>query len=377
MIGMFGKRYRLFSVFGFEIKLDASWFILAFLITWTLGVGYFPAVLPGLSTATYWTMGVAGALGLFASIVLHELGHAVVAQRNDIPMKGITLFIFGGVAEMSAEPPSAGAEFRMAVAGPIVSVVLGGLLLGATVGLGGVLPVAARTVIGYVGALNLILAVFNLIPAFPLDGGRILRAYLWHRRGDISSATHTSSRVGSTFGLVLMVLGVVSFLTGAIIPGIWYFVLGLFLRGLARASYQQVLLREALEGEPVRRFMKADPVTVPPTISVRELVEDYIYRHHHKLYPVVEDGRLAGCVSVRQVRDVPKEEWDERQVAQIASDCNRGNTISADADAMEALKIMRNSGSSRLLVTRGGVLEGVITLKDLLEFFALRVELES
>jgi Zn-dependent protease/CBS domain-containing protein len=377
MIGMFGRRYRLFSIFGFEIKLDASWFVLAFLITWTLGMGYFPAVVPGLTRTTYWVMGVAGALGLFASIVLHELGHAVVAQRNDIPMKGITLFIFGGVAEMKAEPPSAGAEFRMAVAGPIVSFVLGGLLLGTTATLGGLLPLSVRTVIGYVGLLNIILAVFNLIPAFPLDGGRIFRAFLWHRRGNLASATQTASRVGSAFGLVLMVLGVVSFLSGAIIQGIWAFVLGLFLRGLSSASYQQVLLREALEGEPVRRFMKDNPVTVPPSISVRQLVEDYIYRHHHKLYPVVEDGRLTGCVSVKQVRDIPKEEWEARQVAEIASGCNRENTISGDADAMEALKMMRTSGSSRLLVTRNGELEGVITLKDLMEFFALRVELES
>jgi Zn-dependent protease/CBS domain-containing protein len=373
---MFGKGYRLFSLSGFEIRLDASWFVLALLVTWTLAVGYFPAALPGFAPATYWMMGVAGALGLFGSIVLHEFSHAVVARRYDLPMKGITLFIFGGVAEMSAEPPSPRAEFMMAAAGPLASVVIGVALLGVAAVLSGAFPIAAIEVIQYLGALNLILAAFNMVPAFPLDGGRILRSYLWHRSGDLARATRVSSKVGSGFGLVLMALGVAVFLTGGLVPGIWYFVLGMFLRGLAGASYQQVLLRRALEGEPVRRFMKSDPVTVSSGMSVRELVEDYVYRHHHKLYPIVDDGRLAGCVTVKQIRTLPREEWDTKQVAQIASGCTDANTISPDADAMEALKLMRSSGQSRLLVTRNGHLEGVITLKDLLEFFALRVELE-
>lgn len=374
---MFGKRYRLFSVYGFEIRLDASWFVLAFLVTWTLAVGYFPAAAPGFQPGTYWMMGVAGALGLFGSIVLHELSHAVVARRNAIPMKGITLFIFGGVAEMSAEPPSAGAELRMAAAGPAASVVIGAVLYAMGTALSGPIPAPALEVIRYLAWLNLILAVFNMIPAFPLDGGRILRAYLWHRRGSLTSATHTSSKVGGAFGLLLMALGIASFLTGALVFGIWYFVLGLFLRGLAKASYQQVLLKEALEGEPVSRFMKADPVTVPSDITLRELVEDYVYRFHHKLYPVVDGGRLTGCVTVRQLREVPREKWEEQRVGDIAAGCSRENSIPADMDALEALKLMRNTNSSRLLVTSNGSLQGVITLKDLLEFFALRVELES
>jgi CBS domain-containing protein len=243
--------------------------------------------------------------------------------------------------------------------------------------MGGALPAPAVEVVRYLGWLNLILAGFNLIPAFPLDGGRMLRAYLWHRRGNLTKATHTSSKVGSAFGFVLMALGVATFLAGGLVPGLWYFVLGMFLRGLARSSYQQVLLKEALEGEPVRRFMKSDPITVTSDITLRELVEDYVYRHHHKLYPVVDDGQLAGCVTVRQLRAVPREEWEQRRVGDIASGCNRENTIPADTDALEAMRIMRNTGSSRLLVTSNGRLEGVITLKDLLEFFALRVELEA
>ena len=303
---MFGKRYRLFSVYGFEIRIDASWFVLAFLVTWTLAIGFFPAIAPGLSRNTYWVMGVLGAFGLFGSIVLHELAHAIVARRNDIPMKGITLFIFGGVAEMGADPPSAGAELRMAAAGPIASVLIGGILYLLSAATAAFVPAPAVEVLRYLGWLNLILAAFNMIPAFPLDGGRILRAYLWHRRGSLRKATHTSSRVGAAFGLLLMALGIASFLGGMIVPGIWYFVLGTFLRGLARSSYQQVLLKEALEGEPVSRFMKRDPVTVSADISLRELVEDYVYRHHQKLYPLVEGGELEGCVSVNQLREIPR-----------------------------------------------------------------------
>jgi CBS domain-containing protein len=290
-------------------------------------------------------------------------------------MRGITLFIFGGVAEMDAEPPSAKAEFLMAAAGPLASAVLGGLLLGIAT-LSGGWPAPVGAIVGYLGTINLILAAFNLIPAFPLDGGRVLRAFLWHRRRDLASATRTASRVGAAFGLVLMMLGAVVFLFGGLIAGIWYFVLGLFLRGLAAASYQQVLLRRALEGEPVRRFMKTDPVTVSASTSVRELVEDYVYRHHHKLYPVVEQGHLAGCVTLDQVRALPSEQWENHRVGDIAAACSASNTIDPDADALDALKLMRRSGASRLLVASNGTLEGVITLKDLLEFFALKVELE-
>jgi Zn-dependent protease/CBS domain-containing protein len=372
---MFGKRYRLFSLFGFEVRLDASWFFLALLVAWTLAAGTFPATTPGLSPAGYWTMGIAGTLGLFASIVLHEFSHALVARRNRLPMRGITLFIFGGVAEMDAEPPSAKAEFLMAAAGPLASVVLGGLLLGIAA-ISGWWPAPVRAVVGYLGTINLILAAFNLIPAFPLDGGRVLRAFLWHRRGDLASATRTASRVGAGFGLLLMMLGAVTFLFGGVVSGIWYFVLGLFLRGLATASYQQVLLRRALEGEHVRRFMKTDPVTVSPSTSVQQLVDDYVYRHHHKLYPVVEHGHLAGCVTLDGIRALPRGEWENHRVGDIAAACSASNTIDPGADALDALKLMRRSGSSRLLVARAGRLEGVITLKDLLDFFALKVELE-
>lgn len=372
---MFGKGWRLFSLSGFEVRLDPSWLVLAVLVAWSLAT-YFPTVVHGYAPITYWAMGIATTAGLFVSIVLHEFAHSVVARRHDLPMRGITLFIFGGVAEMGSEPPSATAEFRMAAAGPALSVVLGLVLLGVNALAATVSPAPVRAVVDYLGSLNLMLAAFNLIPAFPLDGGRVLRAILWRRSGNLTTATRTASRIGTGFGVVLMVLGAIVFLSGLIVQGIWYFVLGMFLRRLAAESYQQVLMRRALEGEPVRRFMTTDVVTIPPTATVQELVDDYVYRSHHKLYPVVDGGRLQGCVTTERIRTIPREEWGRRHVSDIAAHCSPDNSIAPDADAMQALDQMRRARTSRLLVASDGRLDGILTLKDLLAFFALKVELE-
>jgi CBS domain-containing protein len=221
------------------------------------------------------------------------------------------------------------------------------------------------------------LALFNLIPAFPLDGGRVLRSALWEWKGSLRWATMITSRLGSGFGILLMVLGAVSVVSGQW-SGIWLVLVGLFVRNAAQMSYQQLLMRRALEGEPVARFMKADPVTVPRGISVAELVESYIYRHHFKLYPVLDDsGRLAGCVTTRQVRELPREEWDRTTVGALAKGCQPENTVTPATDAMQALSLMSRTGVSRMLVVEGDRLVGILTLKDLLQFFALKMELEN
>lgn len=373
---MFGRRIHLFTVYGFKIRLDASWFILAVLVTWSLATGFFPVVVPNLSPTAYWLLGAGGALGLFTSIVVHELSHAVVARRNQIPMRGITLFIFGGVAEMDAEPPSAGAEFRMAAAGPLASFAIGAVLfLTQTVVR---LPVPVAALVGYLGTINVVLAIFNLVPAFPLDGGRILRAALWHRWRNLRRATRVASTVGNTFGLLLIVGGIYLVVArGEFIGGMWLALIGMFVRNAATASYQRVLLRRALEGEPVRAFTRGNPVSVPSWLSVQSLVDDVIYRHHHKFYPVVDDGRLTGCVSIDDVTAIPREDWRHRRVADIARVCSVENTIHPDADALDALHAMRRGGRSRMIVAEDGNLVGILSIKDLLEFFALKAELEE
>jgi Zn-dependent protease len=377
---MFGQRIHLFRAFGIPIRLDLSWFIVFIYATWSLATRLFPSMVPGLPPAVAWWMGAAGALGLFGSVLLHELGHAVTARRLGVQMRGITLFLFGGVAEMADEPHTPKEEFLIAIAGPVVSVALAGLMLGAA-GLAqmGGWPVALVTVLWYLGMVNGVLVLFNMVPAFPLDGGRVLRSALWHWQGSLRRATRIASTIGSAFGLLLIAWGVWRVLAyGDLFGGLWAFLIGLFLRHAAEMSYQQLLLRRALEGEPVARFMHTHPVTVPRHISVEQLVEDYVYRHHFKFYPVVDEaGNLVGCVSTRQIKALPRDEWARQTVGAVAEPCREENTVTPATDAMRALSRMSRTGTSRLMVVDGNHLLGVLSLKDLLKFFALKMELEE
>ncbi|MFO7981113.1 MAG: site-2 protease family protein [Candidatus Aminicenantes bacterium] len=373
---MFGKGIKLIKLFGFEVKIDFSWLLLGLLITWTLAQGLFPHFYEGLSTTTYWLMGVAGALGLLVSIVFHELWHSLIARKFGLPMKGITLFIFGGVAEMTEEPPSPKAEFFMAVAGPVSSVVLGLGFFGVTfLGESTGWPQSVTGVFNYLAILNLILAGFNLIPAFPLDGGRVLRSILWGWKDDLRWATQLSSKIGGAFGIALIIFGVIEVIMGNFIGGIWMALIGMFIRGASQTAYQQMLLRRSLEGEKVRRFMKSNPVTVSSSLSVEDLVEDYIYKHHYKMYPVVDDEKLTGCVTINQVKEIPKEERDQHKVEELVQSCSEKNTISPDEDAMEALSTMKKNHTSRLMVVDNGKLVGVISLKDMMGFLSLKIDL--
>jgi Zn-dependent protease len=379
---MFTRQIELFKLFGVSIKIDLSWFIIVVLLVWSLAVGYFPMVYPDLAEGPaswiYWWMGLAGTIGLFASVVFHELAHALMARQYGLPMKGITLFIFGGVAEMTEEPPTAISEFMVAIAGPIASVIVsiasfGLAILGANLGW----PTSVNGVLWYLGFINAVLVAFNIIPAFPLDGGRVLRSILWHFKGNLRWATRITSAIGSAFGILLIVLGVVQFIMGNFIGGIWMALLGMFLRGAAQMSYQQLLVRRALEGEPVRRFMHTDVQSVEPDISLQDLVEDYVYRYHYKMFPVVENGNVTGCVTTRNVRDVPREQWSRTKVREIAVPCDQDNSIDVSEDAMDALKKMSQTGASRLMVLEDGHLRGIISLKDMLKFISLKVELEE
>jgi Zn-dependent protease/CBS domain-containing protein len=376
---MFGKRINLFKLLGFQVRIDMSWIILALLVAWSLSSGLFPLYYKDLSTSTYWIMGIIGTVGLFLSIVFHEFCHSVVARKYGVPMKGITLFIFGGMAEMSEEPTSAKAEFMMAVAGPISSV-LAGLAFYGLLAIGNqaawISPV--RGVLAYLAWINMILAAFNLLPAFPLDGGRVLRSILWGVKKNLRWASRISSRVGSLFGFAMILFGFLSFFRGNFIAGLWWSLIGMFLHSAAKMSYQQLLTRKALEGETVRRFMKEDPVTVPSSARVDQLVEDYIYRYHFKMFPVVESsGKLLGCVTTKDVKALPKEEWGKKSVGEIAASCSEANTIRSGEDAVKALSRMSQNSMSRLMVVDDGHLAGVITLKDMLKFLSLKVELED
>lgn len=375
---MFGHSVRLFKLFGFEVKIDLSWLILAVLITWTLAKGWFPYTYKNFSTETYWLMGVAGAIGLFLSIVFHELSHSLVARQYGIPMRGITLFIFGGVAEMNDEPPSAKSEFMMAIAGPIASIVIGAIfyVINSAINVT-VSSQPTYAVIDYLAYINLILAGFNLVPAFPLDGGRVLRSGLWWWKKNLRWATRISSQIGAAFGIFLIVIGAVSFFAGNFVGGVWWFLIGMFLHRASRMSYQQLLVRKAIEGENIERFMKTDPVTVSPSMTLEDLVEDYIYKHHYKMFPVVDHEKLVGCVRVDQVKEIPKDQRKAQTVSDIADKCSEDNTVSPKTDAVKVLSKMRQSGNSRLMVVENSHLVGIVSLKDMLSFLSFKIDLED
>lgn len=376
---LFGRRLTLCTLFGFRLNLDVSWLFLVLLVTWSLAAGFFPARVPGLTPATYWSMGIAGTIGLMASLVFHELSHSLVARRFGMRIRGITLFIFGGVAEMTDEPPSATAELLMALAGPAASLVLGALFYAvASIGVAAAAPMAFNVVAAYLGLINLMLAVFNLVPAYPLDGGRVLRALLWGWKNDIRWATRLAAAAGSGFGFVLMAMGLFAVIIGHdLITGLWWFVIGLFLHSAARASYTQVMIRDVLGNTTAAALMTADPITVSPEITLAALVENFIYTYHHEQFPVVDHGRLLGMVGAREARGVPRGEWAARSVSEVMAPRTDVNCIDARTPAQRALSLMNETANTRLAVTDHGQLVGILTLKDLLRVIALRIDLEG
>ncbi|HTU92400.1 MAG TPA: site-2 protease family protein [Gemmataceae bacterium] len=374
---MFGTRWQLFRLLGIPIRVDASWLIILALLTWTLGLQFRPE-LPGMAPLSLWLLALMTALGFFLCIVLHELGHAVTARQLDISMNGITLFLFGGVAEMEGEPPTPLSEFLMAIAGPLVTVVLI-LIFGplALLGLSLNWAKSAQLVCRYLTIINIGVLIFNMVPAFPLDGGRVLRSILWGVTGNLRRATHGASMVGQGFAFFLIGLGLLDLFGGDFVGGIWLGLIGLFLNNAARSSYSSVLLREALTGEPVSRFMNRHPIAVPPWINLRDWVEDYVYRYHRKMFPVVGDGRLEGVISTQALATFPREQWSEHTVAEAMRRDLDSLSITPKTDSVHALARMQSTGASRLLVVADGRLVGIVSLKDLLRFFHLKLELES
>ncbi|MFL5339212.1 MAG: site-2 protease family protein [Gemmataceae bacterium] len=380
---MFTTRWRLFRLLGIPIYVDASWLIILALLTISLASRFpallhetFPETTDVPSRSEFWALGLLAAVAFFACILLHELGHAVVARARGMTIRGITLFMFGGVAEIGGEPPSAATEFLMAIGGPIVSVILAGAFwFSAKLGQAAGWSHAIVIVLGYLATINAIVLAFNLIPAFPLDGGRVLRSILWAVTGNLRRATWWAALAGQAFAWLLIALGVLQFFAGNWLGGVWTGIIGLFLNNAARGSYQQVLIRQALEGEPVYRFMNPHPITVPPAINLLHWVEDYVYRYHRKTFPVVQNERLVGCIETQALTNISRSEWDHRTVAEVMRTDLDTMTIRPDADALAALGKMQNSGLSRLLVVDAGRLVGMVSLKDLLRFLNLKLEL--
>ena len=366
---MFGHSVKLFDLFGFEIKVDASWLLIAGLIVWSLSTGYFPQVLPGLTQTAYVSLSVTAMLGLFGSLILHELAHSLVARRDGLGIGGITLFLFGGVAELVDEPKSAASEFRIAIAGPIMSVILAGLfglaaLATGTEGIVGML-------LAYLASINLVLAVFNLIPAFPLDGGRVLRAWLWQRSGDMLGATRKASGAGTILAFALMGFGLFSALTGGGIGGAWLVLIGFFVLNASRGAYQRLLMQDALRGRRVAELMTADPWTTPPEATLAEVADGVMLAHAVSFVPVVRGGEVLGYLDAALMRAIPREDWATTPASTTMAQIDASCLIAPRASAEEALTRLAQGPHRKLIVAEGRQVRGVLSLRDLMGHIAV------
>jgi Zn-dependent protease len=371
---MFEGSWQIGKISGIPVRLHFSWFLIFGLITWALATQYFPQVAPELPQTTNWIRAALAALLLFLSVTIHELSHSVVARKNRIPIQSITLFIFGGVAQMKHEPSSPKIEIQMALAGPFSSYVLALFFLLLYKVLGDYQGL--RAIAFYLFQLNIILGTFNLIPGFPMDGGRVLRAFLWARTGDHVTATRRASKTGQMIALFFIVLGLASLFTGYM-GSLWFLLIGWFLYTAAQSSYQQATTRGLLAGSRVRDYMIRDIITVDSGIPVSELVHNYFLRFGYGGFPVLERGEIAGIVSLQEVRKVPREEWVRTPTGQVMRQLDKTFLISGDDEISTALEKMSQEGKGRLLVIKNGRLAGMITRSGIARYIQIKGELKK
>jgi Zn-dependent protease/predicted transcriptional regulator len=364
-------------LFGVSIGLHYSWFIIALLITLSL-VGHFGATDPNWSPAIVWAAAVVTAILFFISIVLHELSHALVARARGVSVRSITLFALGGVATMETPPPDAKTEFWIAVAGPIASVVVGVgcYALAASLGWSPRADVSPSTaVLGWLGYINISLAVFNLIPGFPLDGGRILRAILWGRSGDADRATMTAARVGQAVAFGFILLGVMRFFGGAGFGGLWIAFIGWFLLQAAQASYAQVAVVADLRGVRVRDIMSPDCATVSADMRVHTLVDEHLLRTGQRCFLVGDRGQILGLITSHEIKEVPRDRWATTPVSEVMRPIDQLRTIRPDMLAIDALTLMGREDVNQLPVMSDGRFEGMVGRRHILQLLQTRAEL--
>jgi Zn-dependent protease/CBS domain-containing protein len=380
-----GRGFRLCRLFGIAIVVDWSLIIIFTLITVHLGLAVFPRWHPEWTTPFVWGMALGTALLFFASVLAHELSHALVARIYDVPVRQITLFIFGGMAHMEEEPSSPKAEFWISVVGPFTSIAIGVIAT-----LGGLAianvpaeafeedPAAALASLGpaatlllWLGPINLILGIFNMVPGFPLDGGRVLRAILWWRMKNVVRATQWAARAGQWFAFTLMALGVLSFFAGDLIGGLWLLLIGWFLNNAARMSYEQLVMRRVLEGVAVTRLMSRDVASVPPDLSVDALVHEVLMGTDQQAFPVIGGRGLEGLVCLEDVRKVARDAWPQVKVSEIMTPASNLTTVGPDADGQRAMEALMRRDVNQVPVMDRGKFVGLVRRRDLLRWLTL------
>ncbi|KIC15221.1 site-2 protease family protein [Leisingera sp. ANG-Vp] len=374
---MFSKAFKIATLQGFDIRIDPSWGLIAALITWSLSTQFFPAVYPGASASVYFLLALLAMLGFFTSLILHEMSHSVVARRFGVEIKGITLFIFGGVAELGSEPKTAVSEFWIAIAGPLMSFALAIAfwLLART---GGLLApgMALNHVLEYLALINMVLAVFNLLPAFPLDGGRIFRAYLWSRSRDLLQATAFATQVSSWFAYALIIFGVIGMFSGNPVASLWQVLIGIFVLAAAKGTYSRQLQEAAFKDKTVALLMTCDPVSVLPEVSLQHLADQVMLSGRKSFVPVVLGDVLLGYADTGLLAQTPRENWSATHVGDVYVPADASNTVSPEMPAAELMARVSSTGRRKFLVAEGRQLLGVVTLSDLMGYLAVLQEIQ-
>jgi Zn-dependent protease/CBS domain-containing protein len=366
------------KAFGISLKLHYSWFIIFALVTWTLVASYYPTAYPNWSITMKVSAGLITSLLFFASVLLHELMHSLVAVREGIPIQGITLFILGGVSEMTDEPKTAKDEFRMAIAGPAASLVLGGIFWGIWFLMRGSSVISTQFVAAiayWLGYINLALGVFNLVPGFPLDGGRVFRSLLWWRSGKVNSATRIASNIGRAIGFLFILAGIFLVFTNNWVNGIWLALIGWFLESAAAGSYRQLLLQDMLKGHVAGEIMSRDCQTVAPNLAIQDFVNEKVLTSGRRCFAVVEEGRVKGLVTVGDLKRVPREQWSTRPVREAMTPFEKLKSVKPDADLNTVLKTLAQNNVNQVPVIEDQNIVGMVARDAILDFVSLRAQL--
>ncbi len=371
-----GSSIKLFRIFGIDIGIHWSWVFILVIVTWTFATGFLADNYPQWSDAQRWSAGALIAGVFFLSILAHELSHAIVSNRNGLPVKSITLFVFGGVSNLTREPDTAGLEFKIAVVGPLTSLLLGGLFGAAWLLLRST-NVGIADIFGYLGFINASLAVFNMLPGFPLDGGRVFRSAVWARNHNRLRATRTAARAGEWIAYGIMAIGVAESVFISPFSGIWFLLIGFFLKNAAASSYTQLVVETTLDGISVRDVMRTSFASVAPDVSVEELVHDHVLRKNARCFAVIAAGDFAGLVTLTDVRKLPREAWATTSVYRAMTPATRLHTVAPSDSITRVLQLMAQNDVNQLPVVDRRELVGMLDRADVMRFIQLHRDLDE